>query len=95
MLDVFSVFIGGVSVHLDSEGHPFLPAVLPGGELGADAVDLKGQENREELKNKFSLRPQLPPSQELRLESNMYLDENRSVLQGIPEELDGVEMQRV
>lgn len=54
MLDVFSVFIGGVSVHLDSEGHPFLPAVLPGGELGADAVDLKGQENREELKNKFS-----------------------------------------
>lgn len=62
MLDVFSVFIGGVSVHLDSEGHPFLPAVLPGGELGADAVDL---------------------------------DENRSVLQGIPEELDGVEVQRV
>lgn len=41
MLHVFPVFIGGKSVHLDTEGHPFLAAMLPGGELGADAVDLE------------------------------------------------------
>lgn len=40
VLHVFPVFVGGEGVHLDTEGHSFLPAVLPGGELGADAVDL-------------------------------------------------------
>lgn len=41
MLHVFPVFIGGKSVHLDTEGNPFLATMLPGGELGADAVDLR------------------------------------------------------
>lgn len=40
LLHVLPVLIGGEGVHLDTEGHSFLAAVLPGGELGADAVDL-------------------------------------------------------
>lgn len=44
MLHVLPVFIGGEWVHLDTEGHPFLPAMLPGGELSADAVHLRRQE---------------------------------------------------
>lgn len=46
MLHVFPVFIGGESVHLDTEGHSFLPAMLPGGELSADAVDLGRHDGR-------------------------------------------------
>lgn len=40
VLHVFPTLIGGEGVHLDAEGHSFLPAVLPGRELGADAVHL-------------------------------------------------------
>lgn len=40
MLHVSPIFIGGESVHLDPEGHAFLATVLPGGELGTDAVHL-------------------------------------------------------
>lgn len=43
MLHVFAMFISGESVNLDTEGHPFLPAMLPGGELSADTVDLRVQ----------------------------------------------------
>lgn len=40
VLHVLPTFVGGEGVHLDPEGHAFLAAVLPGGELGTDAVDL-------------------------------------------------------
>lgn len=40
VLHVFPTFIGGERVHLDTERHTFLPAVLPGRELGTDAVHL-------------------------------------------------------
>lgn len=46
MLHVLPVFIGAEGVHLDPEGHAFLAAVLPGGELGADAVHLVVGEDR-------------------------------------------------
>lgn len=62
VLDVVAVLVGGERVHLDPEGHALLSTVLPGGELGADAIDL---------------------------------DEDGSILGRVPEELDGVEVQRV
>lgn len=40
MLHVVPVLSGGERVHLDAEGHAFLPTVLPGRELGTDAVHL-------------------------------------------------------
>lgn len=40
VLHVLPTFVGGEGVHLDPEGHTFLAAVLPGGELSADAVHL-------------------------------------------------------
>lgn len=43
MLHVFPVLVRGESVDLDSEGHPLLPAMLPGSELSADTVDLRGR----------------------------------------------------
>lgn len=46
MLHVFLVFVGSEGVHLDTEGHPFLPAMLPRGELSADAVDLRTSDKR-------------------------------------------------
>lgn len=62
MLQVFAVFIAGESVHLDTEGHSLLPAMLSRGELSTDAVDL---------------------------------NENRGVLDRVPEELNGVEVHGV
>lgn len=53
VLHVFAVFIGGERVHLDAEGHSLFPAVLPGGELGADAVDL-GRRKRGLIAASFS-----------------------------------------
>lgn len=47
VLDVFAVFVGGKSVHLDSEGHALLPAMFSGGELSADAVDLERHQGLE------------------------------------------------
>lgn len=88
MLHVFPVFVGGESVHLDTEGHSFLPAMLPGGELSADAVDLRRHDGRGFNSCEF-VTAAPPPG------IYMYLDENRSVLDRIPEELDGVEVQRV
>lgn len=44
MLQVFPVFIAGESVHLDTEGHSLLPAMLSRGELSTDAVDLRRKE---------------------------------------------------
>lgn len=41
MLHIFSMVVGGEGVHLDAKRNALLPAVLPGGELGADAVDLR------------------------------------------------------
>ena len=41
MLHVLPVLIGAESVHLDTKRHSLLPTVLPGGELSADAVDLR------------------------------------------------------
>lgn len=40
VLHVFPLSIGGERVHLDAERHALLAAVLPGGELGTDAVHL-------------------------------------------------------
>lgn len=41
MLEVLPMVDGGEGVHLDPKRDPLLPAVLPGGELGADAVHLR------------------------------------------------------
>ncbi len=41
VLHVFPMLICGESVYLDTKGHSFLPSMLPGGELSADAVDLR------------------------------------------------------
>lgn len=46
VVQVFSVFVGGERVHLDTERHALFPAVLSGGELCADAVHLSGQKWR-------------------------------------------------
>lgn len=43
VLQVFPVFIAGESVHLDTEGHSLLAAMLSRGELSTDAVDLRRQ----------------------------------------------------
>lgn len=43
MLDVVTPSVGGKRVYLDPEGYALLAAVLPGGELSADAVDLQGE----------------------------------------------------
>lgn len=56
MLHVVPVFIGGESVHLDAEGHAFLAAVLPGRELGTDAVDLLQRLERPRLVHVLMLR---------------------------------------
>lgn len=49
VLHVFPALIGGERVHLDTEGHAFLPAVLPGGELGTDAVHLSQKVGKTEF----------------------------------------------
>lgn len=43
VLDVVAPLVGGERVHLDPEGYALLAAVLPGRELGANAVDLQGE----------------------------------------------------
>lgn len=40
VLDIVAALVGGERVYLDPEGYAFLTAMLPGGELGANAVDL-------------------------------------------------------
>lgn len=92
MLHVLPLFIGGKSVHLDTEGHPFLAPMLPGGELGADAVDL-GRWGRRQLQICCACCVYDPP--DLLTWVDHYLDEDRSILDWIPEKLNGVEMQRV
>lgn len=86
MLQVLPVVVGGEGVHLDPKGDPLLPAMLPGGELGADAVHLRRRVKSENTTT-------APTFSEV--EPCQYLDEGRGVLLRIPEELDGVEVQRV
>lgn len=89
MLHIFSMLIGRERVHLDTEGHAFLPPMLPGRELGADAVHLRRQTGSETGEDATVLGDGgLAGTQR-------YLDEDRGVLRGIPEELNGVEVQRV
>lgn len=88
MLDVVAALVGGERVHLDPEGHALLAAVLPGGELGADAVDLQGGGN-----SRCSWMYWGGEGSGAR--SSGYLDEDGGVLGRVPEELDGVEVQRV
>lgn len=90
VLHVLPVFVGGEGVHLDAERHAFLPAVLPGGELGADAVHLSQRIGQPGIAAcGFMVRP---------AEGRglfHYLDEYGSVFGRVPEELDGVEVQGV
>lgn len=90
MLHVLAVSIDGEGVHLDAERHAFLPAVLPGGELGTDAVHLS---QRTEY---CGVRVYGPAGRRTDGRGLFhYLDEYRSVFGGVPEELDGVEVEGV
>lgn len=98
MLHVFPVFIGGESVHLDTKGHSFLPTMLPGCELSADAVDLRRHAGEKKWGLITVSLPYIVRINNLPRHFTwiyLYLDENRRVLDGIPEELNGVEVQRV
>lgn len=98
MLHVFPVFIGGKRVHLDTEGHPFLATMLPGGELGADAVNLRrwGERWQKCVACVVFTTPQpLNPHNKHLTWVDHYLDEDRRILDWIPEKLNSVEVQRV
>lgn len=73
MLDVFAVFVGGKSVHLDPEGHTLLPAMLSGGELSADAVDLERHQGLEVGRLRVSSRVRVSESSGTWMKTEAFL----------------------
>lgn len=94
MLHVLPTFVGGEGVHLDPEGHTFLAAVLPGGELGADAVHLSQRGGKSQVVA-GCWRLGVRGGGFSRTRVFLYLDEYGSSFGRIPEKLHGVEVQRV
>lgn len=87
MLHVFPMFIGGECVHQDTKWHSFLSTMLLQGELSADAVDLRRQKTVLVCWSYNSCR--------YLTRKGFHLDENRSIFDRIPEELNSVEVQRM